>query len=175
MPKATVVLVDGTKIEIDGTLEEVQRLTEHYGRPSGVAQRIPKSVANGSGHVGATGDEENDELDVAAIAAIVRDCDESEVIEGRILDHNDVLNRVLLCLWVVHKYVSQTMGLTSGDVERITNQLGVKIAGSNASNVLSGKAKSYVAGDVVRKRGGKVRYRLNRRGVQYFENVLNPS
>ena len=67
------------------------------------------------------------------------------------------------------------MGLTSGDIERITDQLGVKIAGSNASNVLSGRAKSYVSGDAVRKRGGTVRYRLNRRGIQYFENVLNPS
>ncbi len=172
MPKASILLRDGTKIEIHGTVEEVQRLTEHYSR---VAAPRTEGSAPKNGHEPAPTAVDGGEPDVAAIVAIIRDCDEAERIETRVLDQKDVLNRVLLCLWIVHKYVDQMLGLTSGDVERITEQLGVKVGISNASNVLSGRAKSFVAGDTVRKRGGTVRYRLNRRGVQHFDAVLATS
>src|SRR5688572_3591500 len=119
-PKANICLPDGTKIELDGTLDELQKLTEHLHSRGAGAQPLkqpaytpppagrPADQAEGGG-----GDEEPD---VARIVAIIRDCDEAEVIERKVLDKRDVLNRVLLCLWIVNKYVSPTMGLTSGDV-----------------------------------------------------------
>jgi hypothetical protein len=118
-------------------------------------------------------DADEDVPDIARIVAIIKDCDEAEVIETRVLDRKDVLNRVLLPLYVVNRHVGGTMGLTSGDIEKVTEQLGVKVNISGASTMLSGRAKSYVTGDAVRKKGGTVRYKLNRRGVQYFEEVLS--
>lgn len=174
MPKASIVLPNGTKIEIDGTVEEVQRLTEHYGHASGTERRLsvePKKNAGGETPAAAT--DASGQPDISSIVALVRDCDEAERIETRVLDQRDVLNRVLMCLWIVQRYGSPTMALTSGDIERITEQLGVKVSISNVSNMLSGRAKTFVTGDSIRKRGGTVRYRLNRRGLQHFNAVLD--
>ena len=179
-PKANISLPDGTRIELDGSLDELQKLTEHFHSRSTAVPEAPRQPTYApapqprdtdppdAGGVGG-GDEEPD---VARIVAVIRDCDEAEAIERKVLDKRDVLNRVLLCLWVVNRHISQSMGLTSGDVERITDQLGTKVAISHASTTLSDKAKSYVTGDSVRKQGGTVRYRLNRRGVQYFGALL---
>jgi len=175
MPKANITLPDGTKIEIDGTLEEVQKLTEQYGRASSTPNQSPPVRTAPSSPTPSTGDEGDEALDVARIVERIKDCDEAEDIESKILDKRDALNRVLLCLWIVQKYFNPALGLTSGDIEKITDQLGVKIMTANASTVLSGKAKAFVSGDKVRKQGAPVRYRLNRRGVQAFEEVLTPS
>ena len=172
-PKAHISLPDGTKIEFEGSLEELQGLTQHL-------QSRPVSAAGGkSGRVGERlsavadkGGPAEDEPDVARIVAVIKECDEAEVIDAKVLAQRDVLNRVLMCLWVVHKYINPMHGLTSGDVERITDQLGVRVAISHASTTLSDKARAYVTGDSVRKRGAPVKYRLNRRGVQAFEEVL---
>lgn len=170
MPKASVTLPNGTTIEIDGTLEEVQALTEFYGRGGGASGVKPPPARQAA--VQAGGGDDSDVLDIARVVAFIKDCDEAETIESRVLDQKDVLNRVLLCLWAVGKSMNDAMGLTSGDIEKITDQLGVKVGISNASTVLSGRAKAFVSGDSVRKQGGAVRYKLNRRGMQAFDAVL---
>jgi hypothetical protein len=168
-PKASVVLSNGTKIEIEGTVEEVAKLTELYNK----AAEKPTSASRAPS-AGAPRTDDDDALpDIATIVMHIKECDEAEIIEQSVLDQKDVINRVLLCLFIVQKYVSETLGLTSGDIEKITDQLGVKVAISSASTILSGRAKAYVTGDAVRKKGGTVRYRINRRGLQYFETVLN--
>jgi hypothetical protein len=175
-PKANISLPDGTKIELDGSLEELQALTEHLHSRSAAAPQprpaahVPPAAQRPADT--AEGGDGDDEPDIARIVAIIRDCDEAETIEKKVLDKRDVMNRVLLCLWIVQKYVSQTMGLTSGDAEKITDQLGIKVHISHASTTLSDRAKAYVTGDSVRRKGGAVHYRLNRRGTQYFEGVL---
>ncbi|MFN0219778.1 MAG: hypothetical protein ACKVP4_13300 [Hyphomicrobium sp.] len=171
MPKANITLPNGTTIEIDGTVEEVQTLTAIYS-----AQAAKGTVPVRSAGAGYTpplqADEEDAEPDIAQIVSVIRDCDEAEIIERRVLDGRSVPNRVLLPLYILNKYLPNTMGLTSGDIEKITDQLGVKVAISSASTNLSGAVKSYVTGDAVRKKGAPVRYKLNRRGVQYFEELL---
>ncbi len=175
-PKASITMTDGTKIELDGSLEELQSLTEHlHSRSSGNspppargAQRVERTPPPAD-EADTSSDEEPD---IARIAGLIKECDEAELIDAKVLGRRDVLNRLLMCFWVVHKYVNSMMGLTSGDIERITDQLGVKVAVSNASTMLGEKARPYVTGDTVRKQGAPVRYRLNRRGVQAFEDVL---
>jgi hypothetical protein len=175
MPKADILLPNGTKVVIDGSVEDIKEIMAHSSQmaaPGGSVmseshQRhdpVPKSTEGG-------GQDENP--DIAAIVARIKDCDEAEQIERRVLDHRDVLNRVLLCLWIVDRDFRPTMGLTSGEIEKITDQLGVKVGISNASTILSGRAKAFVSGDTVRKQGGAVRYKLNRRGVLQFESILS--
>lgn len=171
-PKASILLPNGTKIEFEGSLEELQGLTMHLqGQRSAVASVKAAPVGERLAVVGDEGGME-DEPDIARIVGIIKECDEAERIDAKVLGQRDVLNRVLMCLWVVHRYINPMLGLTSGEVERITDQLGVRVAISHASTTLSEKARPYVTADSVRKRGAAVRYRINRRGVEAFEGVL---
>jgi hypothetical protein len=169
MPKASIELPNGTKIEIDGTIEEIQRITDQYRSPA------PAAAAPGLRQAAAPAaalDDADTEPDIARIVALIREIDEAEIIERQVLNSRDVLNRVLLPLYIVHNHVNQAMGLTSGDIEKVTDQLSVKVNISSASTMLSGRAKAFVTGDAVRKKGGTVRYRINRRGIQHFNGVL---
>lgn len=175
MTKANFTLPNGTTIEIDGSLEEIQKLADHVGRqtsgpPLQPAARSP--APSQTPRAAAEGLEGDEEPDIAHIASIIKDCNEAEQIAVRVLDQNDMLNKVLMCLWAVYRYVNPNMGLTSGNVEKITDQLGVRISTANASKTLSGRANPFVSGDSVRKKGSPVRYRINRRGMQVFEALL---
>jgi hypothetical protein len=174
VPKADILLPNGTKVVVDGSVEDIKEIMAHSSRiTSGGGSATSKNrQRHNSPPKTAEGSDENETPDIAAIVTHIKDCDEAERIEARVLDRKDMLNRVLLCLWIVHHNVSPKIGLTSGDIEKITDQLGVKVGISNASTILSGRAKAFVSGDTVRKQGGAVRYKLNRRGVQQFESVL---
>ena len=175
MPKANIMLPDGTKIEIDGSLEGVQKLTEHFGNRRHVngAASAQDFAAPGPAPAPASAQGAEDDVpNIPRIVATIKDCEEAELIEMKVLDQKDVMNRVLLCLWAVHKYFSGNSGLTSGEIDKITAELGVRVNIANVSTALSGKAKAFLAGDAVRKKGAAVRYKLNRRGVQTFEGLL---
>lgn len=173
-PKANICLPNGTKIDFEGTLEELKALTDHLQGRSGASADATSGNGGDRFMPVAAGDGPADEQpDIARIVAVIKECDEAEAIEGKVLAKRDVLNRVLMCLWAVHKYINPMLGLTSGEVESITDQLGVKVAMSHASTTLSDRARSYVTADSVRRRGAPVRYRLNRRGVQAFDGVLS--
>jgi hypothetical protein len=103
---------------------------------------------------------------------LTKTCDEAESIEAQILDRTSQVDRTLLPLYVVHEHLGNKFGLSSGDVSKITTDLGVPISTANASGTLSGTAAKYVMGDKVRKRGQAVRYKLSRRGVQYMKAVI---
>jgi hypothetical protein len=174
MPKADILLPNGTKVVVDGSVEDIKEIMAYSVQitAGGGSAKSENRQRHSSPPKTAEDSGDDETPDIAAIVARIKDCDEAEQIEARVLDQKDILNRVLLCLWIVHRDFSPTMGLTSGDIEKITEQLGVKVGISNASTTLSGRAKAFVSGDTVRKQGGAVRYKLNRRGVQQFESVL---
>jgi hypothetical protein len=62
--------------------------------------------------------------------------------------------------------------LTSGEVSKVTTELGIRIDVANASKTLSGSASRYVIGDRVRKSGQPVRYKLSRRGHAYVKEAI---
>jgi hypothetical protein len=182
--KASFKLPNGAIIEVDGTLEEVNAVADHASRypPIGSmpAQNMRPAPSQHAWqpHVRAPATDTQEapaDLDIAAVVAIIKDCPEAEVIQARVLDAIplNAMHRTLMCLWAVHRYVNDQLGLTSGDIEKITDQLGIKLEISSASRTLSDKAKAFVSGDSVRRKGGAVHYRLNRRGIQEFERILN--
>lgn len=71
-----------------------------------------------------------------------------------------------------HEHLNNAFGLTSGEVAKITTDLGIPISQPNASRTLSGTASKYVIGDKVKMKGQPVRYKLSRRGVKYIQEVL---
>jgi hypothetical protein len=190
MAKTSIVTPSGSKVDIDGTPEEIAAIlaTMNLGAPGAppkpaptttttrkkTAKRAPKkprvtpagtSDQGGNAGISAT--------DIADIVNKVKTCDEAEDIEKNILDKSSQVNRTLLPLYVVHEYLDNKFGLTSGDISRVTTQLSIPISTANASSTLSGTASRYVMADGVRQRGrAAVRYKLVRRGQQYLKAVI---
>lgn len=101
----------------------------------------------------------------------VGDCSENESIQKCVLDKKGVKERILLCFYISHKYFKNAW-LSSGDIEEITSDLGVKIDKRNASNYLK-DLRQYLESGAVRERGQPTPYRLNRKGVQRFNEILH--
>lgn len=178
MAKASLKLSNGTVVTLEGTPEEVKALLELYG---GERQSVPKLVLRQGQHPkpqprarSAKRDETKGDgnLDLNAIVTLAKDCDEAEVIEEEILDSPAQVNRTLLPLYIVHEHLDNAFGLTSGEVTKVTTDLGIPISQPNASRTLSGTAAKYVIGDKVKIKGQAVRYKLSRRGIQYMKQVL---
>lgn len=171
MVKAQITLRNGTEITIDGTPQEVQVLLDHYGqpaaknRPNGAKKKVAPSKAAKSASAHET-------ADMAEIVNLVKNCDEAESIETQVLNRASQVDRVLLPLYIVHEHLKNAFGLSSGDIARITRELGVPMSQPNASRTLSGTASKYVMGDGVRKKGTRLTYNLSRRGVTYIKGVI---
>lgn len=178
MAKASLKLSNGTVVTLEGTPEEVKHLLELYGgegesdskaaperrkvrKPQPRARRAERDDASGDG-----------KPDLNEIVTLTKDCDEAEAIETQILDRPAQVNRTLLPLYIVHEHLDNAFGLTSGDVKKVTTDLGIPISQPNASRTLSGTASKYVIGDKVKIKGQPVRYKLSRRGIQYMKEVL---
>lgn len=188
MAKASIALPNGTAINIDGTPEEIAILLALYGQdqvhPTGgkggaTGAKTPKirrarsrKSSNDLGHVASTGRSELSSAQLTEIVNAVKSCAEAESIEKNILDKISQVNRTLLPLYTVHEYLDKKHGLTSGDISKITTQLGIPISQANASRTLSGTASRYVMSDSVRKKGTASRYTLSRRGQQYLKAVI---
>jgi len=178
MATASIKLADGTSVQVEGSPDEVAKVLALYGgassrsTPAATAptdkQRRPSKISKT-----VKASEAAPETDLATIINLVKTCDEAEAIEDKILDKVGQVNRILLPLYIVHEYLNNARGLTSGEISQITTDLGIPISVPNASTTLSGTASRYVVGDTVRKKGHPVRYKLTRRGLQYLKSVLD--
>ena len=177
MAKASLKLASGALVTLEGTPEEIKHLLELYG-----GDQKPKKTTAGSRSrkrskakpAGSKSDDRGSATtpDLNEIITLIKDCDEAETIETQILDRVAQVDRTLLPLYIVHEYLGNAFGLTSGDVNKITTNLGIPISRPNASRTLSGTASKYVIGDSVKVKGRPVRYKLSRRGVKYLKQVL---
>lgn len=109
---------------------------------------------------------------VLSITNKIGECDESEEIQNRVLDKTDMEGKILLCFYISHKYFKNAW-LTTGDIEKITSGLGTKITAGNASNKITGGLRKYLESGTVRKKGQRTPYRLNRKGVKRFEEIIH--
>jgi hypothetical protein len=178
MAKASLKLPNGTAVTLEGTPEEVQRLLELYAgearppaKPASTKRTAQRAKARGRSAKSSAG-KEDENPDLNEIVTLAKDCDEAEAIETQILDRTAQVDRTLLALYIVHEYLDNGFGLTSGEVKKITTDLGIPISQPNASRTLSGTASKYVIGDKVKVKGQAVRYKLSRRGVKYMKEVL---
>jgi len=174
MAKANINLPNGTKVEIEGTSEEVKHLLEFYGECNRPPE-IKKKKINLDSPNGKKTRIMKDQVDLSEIVNLIKSCDEAEAIESRILDRISQVDRTLLPLYIVHEYLKNNYPLTSGDISKVTTDLGIPLAIANVSRTLSNTASKYVIGDKVRKRGQPVRYKMSRRGVQYLKGVIQGS
>lgn len=166
MAKTSLQLPNGTTVVIEGTPEEVRKLLEFYGGTAPTRATKPK------GKKPATQGADTQQPNLSEIVNHIKNCDDAEAIETKILDRTSQVNRILLPLYIVHEHLDNRFGLTSGEVSQITKELGIPVKTPNASRTLSRTASKYVIGDKVRKRGQAVRYKLSRRGEKYLSGVL---
>jgi hypothetical protein len=169
-------------VAVEGTPEEVRKLLDFYGggasvtTPGSPPSQPRKKQASKTKGADAPGrprpDQPEDAAALSQIINLIKNCDEAEGMESRILDKTSQVNRVLLPLYVVHEYLENSHGLTSGEIAKITTDLGVPINQPNVAHTLSGTASKYVIGDRVRKKGQPVRYKMSRRGVKFLAAVI---
>ena len=176
MPKASLTLENGTVVTIEGSASEVQELLALYGSATprvadgkSHKSRTPPAAPRQSPNSTAVNGEE---VDLMAIVNYVRSCDEAEGIETKILDQTDQLARVLLPMYIVYEHMTNAYGLTSGQINKVTVQLGVPVKPPNVSKTLAESAAKYVIGDAVRKSGQAVKYKLSRRGHAYLKEII---
>jgi hypothetical protein len=173
MAKANLTLPNGTKVSVEGSPDEVKQLLEFYGGANSSTQQRSASKKKSKKKGTSTTQRQSDEnIDISEVVNLVKSCEEAEQIETQILDRTSQVDRTLLPLYIVHEHLDNSHGLTSGDISRITTDLGIPIATANASRVLSNTASKYVIGDKVRKKGQPVKYKLSRRGIQYIKGVI---
>jgi hypothetical protein len=172
MPKATVRLTSGAVVHIEGTAAEIKYLLSLYGEPIPGEKATPKTPTTQRKRPQPPSHPQEEAASINEIVRHVKDCDAAADIESRILDTTSQVNRILLPLFVVQKFMGGKHGLTTGEISAVTKDLGIPIHIANVSNALKGSAARYVIGDKVRRRGQPVRYTLSRRGIKYLENVI---
>ena len=172
MAKASLTLRNGTVVNIEGSPQEVQQLLEYYSGQSAKEGERPARKKTRSARKPTERGAPSEAVDYAKIVNLVKECDESEAIEERILDRSSQVDRTLLPLYIVHEYLDNGFGLTSGEISKVTTDLGIPISQPNASSTLSGTGSRYVIGDKVKKKGQPVKYKLSRRGLKYLKAVL---
>ncbi|WP_422037067.1 hypothetical protein [Roseibium sp.] len=173
MAEATIKLANGTTITVSGSAEEVAHVAMLY---SGGSQPTAPSAKSGQPKEdikAAATDGPSDDVDLSQIANTIFDCEETEALEKHILGHSDVVNKIMMCLYINEKYFNSQPALTTGEISKILSQLGISVATSNVSLAISRKANKYVMKDNVTKKGVIIRYSINRPGKQYFEEVLS--
>lgn len=171
MAKSKIIRPDGTLIEVNGSPEEIKKILELYAGHEGQKPTGESGKCKDKGGKKQTQMEEEEDI-VMKIVQEIRDSDQSEKIEANILDQSSQVNRALLPLYVVKKYIGESVKLTSGDIYNVLNQLGIKMALPNVSRTLSKTASKYVIPDTRRRRGGKNSYILSHKGEKYFATLL---
>jgi hypothetical protein len=157
-------------VTIDGNSDEIKALLEYY---AGSAQRTSAAQKTAVTKSAPATKSSSAEHSITEIVNQVKNSKEAESIELHILNKQSQVDRTLLPLYIVHEYLDNAMGLTSGDISRITSELGIPISTANASGTLSGTASRYVVGNRLRKQGQPVHYKLSLRGVTYLKSVIS--
>jgi hypothetical protein len=172
MAKATFKLPNGTVINIDGSPEEIHKLLQMYeGKSSQRTDFIqPPAIDKIKTPKKKQSEDTSDYL--TEIVNLIKECNEAEGIEKNIIDRISQVDRVLLPLYIIHEYMDNSIALQSGEINKITKELGIPISQPNTSKALSGTAARYVMGDKVRKAKHAVKYKLNRRGTKYLKGVI---
>lgn len=121
--------------------------------------------------LGMNANEKTDDI-VLLVVNKIKNCPESEKIDSQILAKSAISGRVLLPYYICYKYFPER-GLITGDVEKITSELRVRVKTPNVSNSITNSLWKYLDGDSSRVKGKPVIYKLNRKGANYFESLLN--
>lgn len=109
-------------------------------------------------------------VDVVALVERLNDSEEYAQIEANVLNNRGALPRLMLCLYLVREDPSPY--LSSSEMEKVTNQLGVRVFQNNVGRIIGENLKYFTADSVRAGRGTKPKYKLNRAGLAAFLKLL---
>lgn len=174
MATSKIVLPNGTIITIDGNPEEIKTVLSFYNNsPKGAGHTTRKRSGSAKHKPNIERSDESDTDAVMEIVTSIKESDDAENIETNVLDRPSQIDRILLPLYINHKYLDNKYSLTTGEIAKVLVELGVPISVPNVSNGMTTSASKYVVGDKARKKGQAVKYKLSRRGFQYMSAVVS--
>jgi hypothetical protein len=144
----------------------------HFGQPGSSDgssyDRRPPSARKDVSSVNANG--ESKAARVNEIVNLIRSSELAEIIESRILDNENRVNRVLLPLYIVHKHFNNDLALSAREIADVTRLLGTPVLQENVSKTLRESAARFIS---IEGNGSPKRFKLIRRGVQHMEGLLS--
>ena len=135
------------------------------------AKRRPKGAGSNRVPSRPPGRTMRSEEELHGLVQYIRQHDNIDAVDHRVLSSSSQLPRILMCLFYGGQQFDDPY-LTTGEVEFVTDQLGVRIKRSNAAQVLK-KNPKFVTTDAVRKKGAVVGYKLTRNGTKHFAGLLD--
>lgn len=145
----------------------------HGGGGASQAQKTRRHSVRHGKPVASSPSAEHHEESKARIREIVkqvRTIDDAQRIERYILDSTNQVNRALLPLFIVQKYMNDEFALSAAEIAEVTKLLKVPMKPENVSKALrNGGAKfTTIEGEILKT------FKLIRRGVQHIESLLIP-
>jgi hypothetical protein len=170
MPKASFVLQNGTSVSIDGTTADIKELLAFYDSSSkNVNPQIQKSLGSKSSKaVVSEKKTPSDKEDLTKIVDLVKTCPEASSIEKYILDKTNEVNRVLLPLYIIHKYLDNAFGLSTSQISDVTIELGAKVSRQNVLRAIKFSGKGTTI-----KLGIPPKYKIHRQGLARIKAVIS--
>jgi hypothetical protein len=113
-------------------------------------------------------------LNLDELVKTIKECDQSEKIEKNILDyrwHKSLMHKSLLPLYIVWKYYGSVCDLSSGEITRVLQKLGLTLKWPHVSRGLR-DAKNYVQSDKEWGTGQRMRFSISRPGALYLEEII---
>lgn len=166
MPKATLTLKSGTAVTIEGTAEEINRLLELHE----TAERRMLQTAQSSKPPVPSELQRQPIVALHEIVNQIRDCEDAEKIETRVLNSRSQTDKTLLPLYIAHKHLDGGFALAASDIAEVCKQLRIPVAPTNVAKMLRGPASKFV---MVESDGPPKRFRINRRGAEYLATLLS--
>lgn len=110
-------------------------------------------------------------LSVMAVYNSIIDSDQHNIIEDKILNKSNNLHKILLIAYHAN-IINSGEYFTTSFIQDVTDQLGIKIATRNVASKMKSENK-YFTVENLRKQGAAVNYKINRKGIQEFEKIIN--
>ena len=161
-------------VDVEGTFEEATKFLDLYWNtvPFGtgsdpVVNQRPKTSVKKANRTKPqiNGDDVGSKTDPADWANKIKDDSRFETFEEKILHKKDVYNRTAFVCW----YLKDDY-LTSGDIQKILNSLGVKIDISAVSHCLSDNSREFLTKSGT---GRTKLYQLTGASRKGFEKIIN--
>jgi hypothetical protein len=126
-------------------------------------------VSTAKAETESTKEGQNKEVDILKIVNSIRESDEYEIIEQRILKITARLNKVLLAYYFGHKCGFDK--ISTKDVSEVTDHLHTKLESYHVGRVIARESKYFTTYGKV-KPGVPPEYKLNQKGIEKIKKLL---
>ena len=136
-----------------------------------VSEKPKKKTSKPAGqHKQSSGRTSRPDEELVGLVHHIQDHKDFDKLDKAILSKPGQLPRILMCLYYGAEHFDDPH-FTTGEVEAVTNQFGVRILKANVGKKLK-QHPTYVTMDSIRKQGTIIGYKINRNGSTYFQSLL---